>query len=156
MKARTLPALALAILVAACGTTGENEATITNTPKPTSTTTESPTTTSPTSEPADPAEAPASTETVEVTIEDEPTEPVFVQCQLADGTALMSDGSTTYMDTCNESVGGPYLDLNGNPVGPSANGYSPTPTFDPDSADGYGPNQELPPFCDRFPDHETC
>ncbi|WP_165841685.1 hypothetical protein [Corynebacterium heidelbergense] len=25
-----------------------------------------------------------------------------------------------------------------------------TPTFDPNSADGYGPNQELPPPCLRF------
>lgn len=35
--------------------------------------------------------------------------PVFVRCYLADGTALMSDGTTTYMDSCNESAGGPYL-----------------------------------------------
>lgn len=49
-----------------------------------------------------------------------PTGPSFVQCQMADGTALMSDGSTSYMDSCNESAGGPYLDLNGNPIGPSA------------------------------------
>ncbi|MDV8002785.1 hypothetical protein [Rhodococcus sp. IEGM 1408] len=26
----------------------------------------------------------------------------------------------------------------------------PKPTFDPDSADGYGPNQELPPACLRL------
>jgi hypothetical protein len=30
------------------------------------------------------------------------------------------------------------------------------PTFDPDSGDGYGPNQPLPPLCVRFPDQYTC
>jgi hypothetical protein len=30
------------------------------------------------------------------------------------------------------------------------------PTFDPDSGDGYGPNQQLPPLCVRFPDQYTC
>ncbi|CQD11791.1 lipoprotein [Mycobacterium lentiflavum] len=30
------------------------------------------------------------------------------------------------------------------------------PTFDPDSADGYGPNQVLPPFCIRFPAKYSC
>jgi hypothetical protein len=30
------------------------------------------------------------------------------------------------------------------------------PTFDPNSADGYGPNQPLPPFCVRFPYQYTC
>lgn len=36
-----------------------------------------------------------------------PAAPTFVRCYLADGTALMSDGSTTYVDSCNESAGGP-------------------------------------------------
>lgn len=31
-----------------------------------------------------------------------------------------------------------------------------SPTFDPDSGDGYGPNQPLPPLCVRFPDQYTC
>ena len=30
------------------------------------------------------------------------------------------------------------------------------PTFDPNSADGYGPNQPLPPLCVRFPDQYNC
>lgn len=30
------------------------------------------------------------------------------------------------------------------------------PTFDPDSGDGYGPNQPLPPLCVRFPDQYNC
>lgn len=38
-----------------------------------------------------------------------PEPPTFVSCQLADGTALMSDGTTTYMDSCNESSGGPMV-----------------------------------------------
>ncbi|WP_096905833.1 hypothetical protein [Dietzia sp. WMMA184] len=42
--------------------------------------------------------------------------PTFVECQLADGTALMSDGTTTYLDTCNESAGGPYLLEDGSPA----------------------------------------
>ena len=28
--------------------------------------------------------------------------------------------------------------------------YYPPPTFDPNSGDGYGPNQPLPPACIRF------
>ena len=30
------------------------------------------------------------------------------------------------------------------------------PTFNPDSADGYGPDQMLPPFCERFPSEPSC
>jgi hypothetical protein len=30
------------------------------------------------------------------------------------------------------------------------------PTYDPDSGDGYGPNQPLPPLCVRFPDQYSC
>jgi hypothetical protein len=30
------------------------------------------------------------------------------------------------------------------------------PTLDPHSADGYGPNQPLPPKCARFPDQYNC
>ena len=33
----------------------------------------------------------------------------------------------------------------------------PIPTFDPNSGDGYGPNQKLPPLCARFPsDYGPC
>lgn len=31
-----------------------------------------------------------------------------------------------------------------------------TPTFNPDSGDGYGPNQTLPPLCEQIPDAEQC
>jgi hypothetical protein len=34
--------------------------------------------------------------------------------------------------------------------------YYPPPTFDPNSGDGYGPNQPLPPLCIRFPDQYPC
>lgn len=30
------------------------------------------------------------------------------------------------------------------------------PTFDPNSADGYGPDQALPPLCERFPGEFDC
>jgi hypothetical protein len=30
------------------------------------------------------------------------------------------------------------------------------PTFDPNSADGYGPTQLVPPLCVRFPDQYDC
>ena len=159
---KSFAALAVvALAFAGCGTTGEDEVTVSNTPGPaTSKTTSSATSSSAKSSESTAPEDPV--EQSEAQAEAVPAEqpavqaPTFMGCQMADGTALMSDGTTTYMATCDESAGGPYLDLNGNPIGPSANGNSPEPTFDPDSADGYGPNQELPPFCDRFPDHETC
>lgn len=36
--------------------------------------------------------------------------PTFVRCYLADGTALMSDGSRVYMDRCHESASHPNFD----------------------------------------------
>jgi hypothetical protein len=37
------------------------------------------------------------------------------------------------------------------------NGAIPAPNpMNPGTGDGYGPDVELPPFCARFPDHETC
>lgn len=32
--------------------------------------------------------------------------PTFVRCQMANGTALMSDGTETYMESCDENAGG--------------------------------------------------
>lgn len=94
---KTLATFAVvALALAGCGTTGEDEATVSNTPVPTTSKTTSSATTS----------SATSSETTEN--EAEP-EPVFVECQMADGTALMSDGTTTYMDSCNESAGGPML-----------------------------------------------
>ena len=111
-------------------------------------------------------------------------EPTFVRC-LADLTifALYSDGSTRITPSCEndpavqraaraEGVCGglyppagtteaEYLDLCGQPMRtPTTESEAPVPTvtqtFDPDSADGYGPNQELPPACVRFPDNPGC
>ena len=45
-----------------------------------------------------------------------PAGPNFVRCYLADGTALKSDGSQVFMDSCNESAGGPYLLEDGSPA----------------------------------------
>ena len=39
---------------------------------------------------------------------------------------------------------------------PAAPPAAQQPTFDPNSADGYGPNQALPPFCERFPHDPSC
>lgn len=39
------------------------------------------------------------------------------------------------------------------PAAPSA---PTTPSIDPNSGDGYGPGQMLPPFCERFPNDPSC
>lgn len=80
----------------------------------TSSATSSSTTTSeasPTPEPAPAREeaAPAPAEVAPAPAAPDVVAPTFVRCYLADGTALMSDGTHQYMDTCNESAGGPYL-----------------------------------------------
>ncbi|NLG55202.1 MAG: hypothetical protein GX542_06080 [Rhodococcus sp.] len=63
------------------------------------------------------------------------------------GTAIYSDGTTGYEQAC-DAPGGT------NPYGPNTRGdATPAPgTYVPDSGDGYGPNQVLPPLCVRFPD----
>ncbi|AHI21720.1 hypothetical protein [Corynebacterium vitaeruminis] len=51
------------------------------------------------------------------------------------------------------------LDDNPTPTRTTPTRTAPTaasPTFNPDSADGYGPDQELPPLCVRFPDQYKC
>ncbi|MEH6819925.1 MAG: hypothetical protein V7706_08295 [Dietzia psychralcaliphila] len=68
-------------------------------------------TTEPTSEPVA-ATAPAAVPAAPAA----PAAPTFSHCYLADGTAMMSDGTTTYMDSCNESAGGPYLLEDGSPA----------------------------------------
>lgn len=124
MTSKTLKAFiataATALLVAGCATGTESEAPETST-STTSVTTSSTTTTPPTTsetpdpppepEPApEPAVAPAPAYTAPVAA------PTFSYCYLADGTAMMSDGTTTYMDSCNESAGGPYLLEDGSPA----------------------------------------
>ncbi|MGO9031839.1 protein kinase domain-containing protein [Mycobacterium sp.] len=65
--------------------------------------------------------------------------------------------SPTSVPTCNDGAI--------KPDGGGADGYYTcvggqwvltVPTFDPDSADGYGPNQPLPPLCIRFPSQYSC
>ncbi|WP_157226761.1 hypothetical protein [Gordonia soli] len=67
------------------------------------------------------------------------------------GTAIYSDGSTGYEQAC----AGPGET---NPYGPQTRGDAvpETGTPDPNSADGYGPGQPLPPLCVRFPDQYDC
>lgn len=110
--ARVLSALSFSVLlVAGCATDSDpTEATGRNTSPAVTTTAEKPSTTS------------AMTSTAEVEVSSsqavEPaaghsvdsTGPTFVRCHLADGTALMSDGSHVYMDSCHESAGLPNFD----------------------------------------------
>lgn len=63
------------------------------------------------------------------------------------GTAVYSDGSTGYEQSCDVPGGE-------NPYGPNTRGDATQApgSFVPGSGDGYGPNQVLPPLCVRFPD----
>lgn len=101
---------ALVVAMSSCGSGGsdqsplpETSGAIASTPASAS----SKSSVSPTSSPS-PSTSTSSEEAQELT--GEPAAgPSFVRCHLADGTALMSDGSTTYVDSCNESAGGPLL-----------------------------------------------
>ena len=76
------------------------------------------------------------------------------------GTTFFTDGTTGWTQSCQNSMSATYV-----PPAPEpsfdqdaynqqfAEEYwrnNPRPTFDPDSADGYGPDQKLPPACLRF------
>lgn len=108
---KTIAALAVAALaLAGCGTTGENEAAATNTPAATSTSTTTSATSSVTPTRSTTEEQPTD-ETVEQPAEqpvpvEQATAPTFVRCAMQNGTAIMSDGSTTYLETCDENAGG--------------------------------------------------
>lgn len=113
---------ALAVAVSGCGTEAEQsppaaepsapvQSSITTPPTPTSFSTP------PTS--AEPTQA------VSETAAESAGAPDFVRCYLADGTALMSDGSTIYMDACNESAGGPPRLMDGRSI------YDLEPSVDP-------------------------
>lgn len=111
----TFAALAVAALtLAGCGTTGEDEAPVTTTPVVTSTSATSSATSSVTPTSSTTEEQPAE-ETVEQPAEqpavvpapvEQITAPTFVRCQMQNGTALMSDGTTAYVETCDENAGG--------------------------------------------------
>ena len=55
-----------------------------------------------------PVETPSPSVDISAPVVPPPT-PSFVRCQLADGTGLMSDGSTIYLESCDESAGGPMV-----------------------------------------------
>lgn len=76
------------------------------------------------------------------------------------GTTFFADGSSGWTQTCQSRMAATYV-----PPAPvptfDQDAYNkqfeeeywrnnPRPTFDPDSADGYGPDQKLPPACLRF------
>lgn len=75
------------------------------------------------------------------------------------GTTFFTDGTSGWTQFCADQMLATYVP----PAAPTfdqdaynqqfADEYwrtHPTPTFDPDSADGFGPNQELPPACLRL------
>ena len=79
------------------------------------------------------------------------------------GTTWFTDGTTGWTQYCaNEMMSQPIQQLPPyNPMKEEAQqwwseNHDNLPTFDPNSADGYGPNQEIPPFCVRFPSDTQC
>lgn len=76
------------------------------------------------------------------------------------GTTFFTDGSSGWTQTCQDTMAATHV-----PPAPAPtfdqDAYNkqfeeeywrnnPRPTFDPESADGYGPDQQLPPACLRF------
>ena len=76
------------------------------------------------------------------------------------GTTFLTDGTSGWTQTCQDQMLATYVPPPPVPTFDQeeynrqfAEEYwrtHPTPTFDPDSADGYGPEQELPPACLRL------
>lgn len=76
------------------------------------------------------------------------------------GTTFFTDGSSGWTQTCQSRMAATYVPPAPTPTFDQdayneqfAEEYwrnNPRPTFDPDSADGYGPDQKLPPACLRF------
>ena len=156
---RVAPILATSILtlgLTACGSGGTSPTTVTEsvtaTTTHTVTTTTTPTPTTPTPEPnTTPAAAPPAP-TTQAPATQAAAEPYVTECLPGTpGPALWSDGTTRYSDYCYQQLGGAGVNQAEN-SGYAQQGEPPAPTFVPDSADGYGPGQELPPLCARFPD----
>ncbi len=83
------------------------------------------------------------------------TDPTLYQA----GTTWFTDGTSGWTQTCADQMpSAPTFDQDAynDQFREDYQNTHPTPTFDPDSADGYGPNQELPPLCVRFPDNYDC
>lgn len=115
-KLISLTAASLLVLAGCSTDSGEAEVPTTTTSTSTSSTTTTPPTTSETPEPEpapepEPVPEPAPEPVAVAPVAPAPvyTPPTFSYCYLADGTAMMSDGTTTYMDSCNESAGGPLV-----------------------------------------------
>lgn len=130
---RALLAAAAAILLAAAGCSSDDSEP-TSTPTPESTTSSSSVTSSPafsdvpepeptTEDTQAPAPAPEAAIPAPAPA---PAAPTFVRCFLADGTALMSDGTTTYMDSCHEFAGGPPRLADGTSIYDNHPGLAPT------------------------------
>jgi hypothetical protein len=77
---------------------------------------------------------------------------------VAAGMSLGGVPSVAHADVCHDGAVKPGL-------GPGSDWYQcqgdswqyyPAPTSDPNSADGIGPNQPMPPLCIRFPDQYSC
>lgn len=160
---RVTPVLVTSILavgLTACSDGGTPPTTVTEsvtaTTTHTVTTTTTPTPTTPTPAPApEPNTATASAPPAPATqaaATQAAAEPYVTECLPGTpGPALWSDGTTRYSEYCYQQLGGAGVNQ------AESSGYAqqsepPAPTFVPDSADGYGPGQELPPLCVRFPD----
>lgn len=151
---RATPILATSILalgLVACGDGGTSPTTVTEsvtaTTTHTVTTTTTPTPTTPTPEPNTTTAAAPPAPTTQAA-----AEPYVTECLPGTpGPALWSDGTTRYSDYCYQQLGGAEVNQ-AEGGGYAQQGEPPAPTFVPDSADGYGPGQELPPLCVRFPD----
>lgn len=158
---------ALPLVLTACG--NDDEAPASTTSSTTSTTSSTVSSTTSSTEPTSDA-APAPTAAQEPAPEPEQPQvsytcPDWHLYQL--GTTFYADGTSGYTADCHAQMQA-QMDIDG-PVhypeytGPDDAGefvpadpnYTPPP-FNPDSADGYGPGVDLPPFCYRFPTDPSC
>ena len=69
------------------------------------------------------------------------------------GTTFFTDGTSGWTQHCATQIAS---QSNHYQAPPQRMATPSTPTFNPDSGDGYGPNQTLPPLCERIPDAEQC
>ena len=169
-------ALAFPLLILSACSPGESEpveVTVTSTVRPSATTPSSSTTSSADPTPSqEPAAAPASAACGAVAYTAAPghESPHCLGKQIAScgtanhqtGTTFFTDGTSGWTQTCQDQMQTVYVPPAPDPVPTfDQDAYNeqfaeeywrthPKPTFDPDSADGYGPDQELPPACLRL------
>lgn len=127
------------LLLAGCATTSSSDA-------PSSPAYSSPSSTSP--------PAPSTTVTVTVT----PTTPAAVAPPTTQEQTEQTEQPTQEQTPVAQCNNGAVINDGGGNYTTCENGQwvAVRPTFDPNSGDGYGPNQPLPPLCVRFPDQYTC